>query len=113
MADIEQVCERVVIINTGKIVFDGNIRELGRMDGFKKQIKVVFNGPWAMDWVSKLGRIIEKNEQEILLEVEPGEAALVASTLFAHFPIKDIGIMSPRLETIIESIYLRKESVRC
>lgn len=108
MADIEQVCERVVVINTGKIVFDGSIRELGRMDGFKKQIRVVFNGPWVMDQVSKLGRIIEKNDQEILLEVEPGEAASVASNLFANLPIKDIGIMSPRLETIIESMYLRK-----
>ncbi|MGD0625454.1 MAG: hypothetical protein ABSB32_12120 [Thermodesulfobacteriota bacterium] len=106
MADIEQVCKRVVIINTGKIVFDGDIRELGRMDGFKKQIRVVFNGPWVMDQVSKLGRIIETNDQEILLEVESGEAASVASNLFANLPIKDIAIMSPRLETIIESLYL-------
>jgi ABC-2 type transport system ATP-binding protein len=106
--DIEQVCERVVIINTGKIVFDGNIRELSRMDGFKKQIRVIFNGPWTMEQVGKLGRIIEKNGQEVLLEVEPGQAASVASNLFIHFPVKDIGITTAQMETIIERIYTQK-----
>ena len=114
MADIEQVCERVVIINTGKIVFDGNIRELGRLDGFKRQIRVIFNGPWALDQVGKMGRIIEKNGEEVLIEVGSSEAALVASNLFSYFPIKDISITNPPLEKIIETIYLReKNSVKC
>lgn len=95
----------VIIINSGKIVFDGNIRELSGMNGPKRQIRVVFDGPRAMEPISKLGRIIEKNGQEVLLEVEAKEAASVASNLFANFPIKDIGIMNPPLETIIESIY--------
>jgi ABC-2 type transport system ATP-binding protein len=105
MADIEQICERVIIINSGKIVFDGNIREIGRVNGLKKQIRVVFNGPWVTQQIVKWGRIIEKNGQEVLLEVEAKEAASVASRLFAQFPIKDIGITSQPLETIIESIY--------
>jgi len=105
MADIERVCERVVIINMGKIVFDGQIHELSRIDGVRKQVKVVFDGPWAMEQVKNLGKIIGKNGQEILLEVEAHKAASVASNLFTHFPVKDIGITSPPLETIIETIY--------
>jgi len=51
MSDIEQVCDRVLIINRGKIVFDGSIRDLSRTDGFNKQIRVIFDGPWTMDQV--------------------------------------------------------------
>ena len=105
MADIEQVCERVVIINMGKIVFDGRIQELNRIDGVRKQIKVVFDGPWALDQVKSLGKIIGENGHEVLLEVEADKAASVASRLFAQFPIKDIGITSQPMETIIETIY--------
>jgi ABC-2 type transport system ATP-binding protein len=105
MVDIEQVCERGVIINMGKIVFDGRIQELNRIDRVRKQIKVVFDGPWAMDQVKNLGKVIGENGHEVLLEVEADKAASVASSLFAQFPIKDIGITSQPMETIIETIY--------
>jgi len=107
MSDIEQVCDRVLIINRGKIVFDGSIRDLSRTDGFNKQIRVIFDGPWTMDQVQDLGKIREMNGQEILLEVEHDQAASVASHLFTNLPVKDISITDPPLERIIESIYLK------
>jgi ABC-2 type transport system ATP-binding protein len=107
MSDIEQVCQRVIIINAGRIVFNGGIRELSRQDGIKRQIRVEFNGPWAIDEVKKIGAVKERNGQEILLEVESEKAASVASHLFANFPVKDIGIANLPLEKIIESIYLK------
>jgi ABC-2 type transport system ATP-binding protein len=106
MADIEHVCERVVIINMGKIVFNGSMKDLIRVDGAKKQIRVVFNGPWARDQIEKISVIKEANHQEVLLEVNPNEAASVASYLFANLPVQDINIADPPLEKIIESIYL-------
>lgn len=105
VADIEQVCERIVIMNAGKIVFDGNIRELGSLDGFKRQIRVIFNESWAMDKVGRIGKIIEKNGHEVLIEVGADEAASIAANLFSHFPVKDICITNPPLEKIIETIY--------
>ena len=107
MSDIEQVCDRVLIINRGKIVFDGGLQDLGRTDGFKKQMRVVFNGPWPRDQVEKLGKIRETNGQEILLEVEQDKAASVASYLFANLPVKDMGITDLPLETVIESLYMK------
>jgi ABC-2 type transport system ATP-binding protein len=107
MSDIEQVCDKVVIINQGEIVFDGGIRALSQMNGHKKQIRVVFNGPWNRDEIEKLGQIIQMNSEEVSLEVEPHEATSVASHLFANHDVKDMAIADPSLEKIIESIYLR------
>ena len=49
------------------------------------------------------------NGQEVLLEVESDDAPEVASHLFSTFPIKDIAITDPPLESIIESIYQKSE----
>jgi ABC-2 type transport system ATP-binding protein len=106
MADIEQVCEKVIIINTGKIVYDGRIQDLSCFNGNRKQIKTIFDGPWEIEQIEKLGRILEKNGQEVLIEVEPTEAASVASHLFSNFSVRDISITNPPLEKVIESIYL-------
>jgi ABC-2 type transport system ATP-binding protein len=108
MADIEQVCERLIIINRGRIVYDGRTQDLTRLNGLNKQIKAVLNDRFAVENVEKLGKLIEKNDREILLEVEPHRAASVASQLLATFSVKDISIMEPPLEKIIESIYQGK-----
>ena len=105
MADIEQVCERLIIINRGRIVYDGRTQDLTRLNGLNKQMRAVLQDPFAVEYVGRLGKIIEKNGQEILLEVEPHRAASVASELLANFSVKDISIMDPPLEKIIESIY--------
>jgi ABC-2 type transport system ATP-binding protein len=108
LADIEQVCERIVIITAGKIVFDGSLRNLSGMDGFKRRIKIVFRGPWAEEKVRALGEIQGGDGEEILLEVQPEKVAETASLLFAQFPVKDLSITEPSLERIIESIYRKK-----
>ena len=111
VADIEQVCERVVIINLGKIAFDGCIRDLSRMDGVKRQMRIVFHGPWSAEKIKVLGNINEGDGQEILREVDAEKATEVASILFANFPVRDLSMTSTPLEKIIESIYLESGSV--
>jgi len=105
MTDIEQVCKRVVIINKGKIIYDGAIETLSSLDGFKKKMKIIFNGTYDRDKIKELGRVVHLNDQEVLMEVSPEETARVASNIFSNFPVRDISIENPPLETIIESLY--------
>ncbi len=106
--DIEDICERVVIIKMGKIVYDGQLENLRRFNGFNKKMKIVFSGPWKMADMERLGKIETWCQEEVLLEVAPEKTASVAAHLFSHFAVQDIRIEDPPLETIIESIYRRK-----
>ena len=108
MTDIENVCDRVVIINRGKIVYDGKIGDLYRLNGFKRKVRVVFNGVWDREGVEKLGRVLSFNGQEVFMEVASEEIKRVTTELITHFPIQDIKIEDPPLETIIESIYKKE-----
>jgi ABC-2 type transport system ATP-binding protein len=105
MADIEQVCERIIVINRGRIAFDGKAVELYNARGHKKQIRIVFDGPVSTDTLGGLGTIRRINGQEVRLEVDADRAAAVASHLFSNHPVRDIGIGDLPLEEIIESIY--------
>jgi ABC-2 type transport system ATP-binding protein len=107
MADIEEVCDRVIIINRGEIVYDGSTRDLSHGHDLKRQIRVVFSGPWNRDRVEKLGRVVEAVADEVLMEVEADRCVEVASQLLANLPVKDISISEPPLERIIEALYLK------
>ena len=105
MADIEQVCERIIVINRGRIAFDGKAVELYNAKGHKKQIRIVFDSPVTKEALGGLGTIRKMNGHEVRLEVDADRAAAVASHLFSNYPVKDIGIIDLPLEEIIESIY--------
>lgn len=109
IADIEQVCERVVIINMGKIVYDGKINDLSRLNGFKRKIRILFRNDWNIEAIKMLGNLIRSEGQEALLEVPTEKATQVASTIMSQFPVQDIRIEDPSLETIIEYIYQKKD----
>jgi ABC-2 type transport system ATP-binding protein len=105
MADIEQVCERVIIINRGRIVFDGGVADLYRVKGTQRRIRVLFRQLYSRKGLEHLGRILKTNGLEVWLEVDPQGVASVSAYLFSHFEVQDISIMDPPLEGIIEGIY--------
>jgi ABC-2 type transport system ATP-binding protein len=107
LSDIEQTCERIVIINQGRIAYDGSIQTLIHMDGFKKQIRVAFGPDWSRNQLDGVGGVKEIQGQEVLLEVDPAETAAVVSSLIASCPVKDINIGAQPLEQVIEALYLK------
>jgi ABC-2 type transport system ATP-binding protein len=113
MSDIEELCERLMIINQGGLVFDGRIRDLQRVKNYRKQIRVVFEGPWRKEEAERLGRILEAHDEEVILEVEPDQAPHVVSHLVAVQPVKDISISEPKLETVIESFFSKGQVEGC
>ena len=107
MSDIVQVCGRI-IINRGQLICDGTVQDLKLLDGLQKQIRVVFDQPSPTGKVKEFGKISSINAQELLLEVEPENAAEVSAHLCTTHSVKDISIMDPPLEKLIESIYLKE-----
>jgi ABC-2 type transport system ATP-binding protein len=110
LSDIEQTCERILVINQGRIAYDGSIRNLIRMDGFKKRIRVVFGGDWSQSQLDGVGAVKEIQGQEVLLEVNPAETQAVISYLAALGAVKDINIADQPLEQVVEALYVRQES---
>lgn len=105
MSDIEGVCERVTILDKGKILYDGLRRDLNHAGRPVKRIRVRFQGPWRMESVRQLGKVTLLQEDEISLEVEPDQAPRTASHLLSTSAVRDISITDPPLEEILGSIY--------
>ena len=105
MADIEEVCGRIVVINAGRIVHDGSIRDLYQKRGARKQVRVVFAGPWDPVALGRIAPIRSSEGQEALLEIEPDRAPSVAAEILARFPVKDIEVRDLPLERVVEDLY--------
>jgi ABC-2 type transport system ATP-binding protein len=110
MGDIEEVCDRVIIINHGIIVQDSTFEELRKSFLNKKVISVYLKKP-AKVFSMRGVKIIKSSKEEVRLEVDTKVAEIqhVLTKVSAHYDIEDIEVTDPPIEEIIEEMYKRKQ----
>ncbi|MGB0579547.1 MAG: ABC transporter ATP-binding protein [Limisphaerales bacterium] len=109
MADIEELCERVVIIDHGTIFFDGKLSEvIDRFADFKLiTIECTDTNCSNAGMLKSLGEVVEESPARIQLKVKRDRVVPVCKQLFDQLPIKDIDIEEVPIEDIIGEIFKR------
>jgi ABC-2 type transport system ATP-binding protein len=109
MADIHELCQRVIIIDRGTIFFDGRLSEvLDRFADFKLitiQCEGGNQAPAAN--LKKYGEVVEHSSGEIRLKVKRDRVIPVCKALLDELPVKDIDIQEVPIEEIIRQIFAR------
>ena len=109
MADIQELCERVIIIDHGMIFFDGKLSEvLDRFADFKLiTIQCDGAGNWSPGSLKKYGEILEQTSHNIRLKVKRDRVIPVCKALLDELPVTDIDIQEVPIEEVIRRIFAR------
>lgn len=107
MADIQELCRRVIIIDHGKIFFDGLLDQvLDRFADFKLiTIQCEGTDPCSAEHLGKYGEIVENNAATIKLKVKRDRVIPVCKALLDELPVSDIDIQEVPIEDIIRNIF--------
>lgn len=123
--DIETLCERVAIIDKGKLIFDNNINHLKEMFGKYRTIRINLkeeNGK-KLQLTHKLLefypgdclRISEDEEDRKWLNIVVNEQRIelteVLNQVLSNFTVTDVQIMDVGIEEVIKKIYERERPV--
>ncbi|MEK7571072.1 MAG: ABC transporter ATP-binding protein [Patescibacteria group bacterium] len=107
MKDVEQLCERIIMIDHGKILYDGKLANIVKEYAAKKAISVIFTKPVSREKLTKLGEIVSLEETKAVLSVPRAKSNLVASRLLDSFPVEDITIEETNIEEIIRDVFAK------
>ncbi len=109
MADISELCRRVIIIDHGTIFFDGLLSEiLDRFADFKLITLACAEGAdTAVERFRDLGEVIERTAVSIKLKVKRERVISVCKTLLDELPVRDIDIEEVPIEDVIRQIFAR------
>ena len=105
MRDVERLCDRVLVINNGVIVYDGGLRELAARYIDHKILKIQFSKPIPMDGFSRFGEIVEFDPHQLILKVKKGEVTRTTYSLLGNHPIEDLSIEEVEIEEVIRKIF--------
>ena len=104
MRDVEKLCRRVIVINTGKIVYDGSMEELIDSYASHKIMKLRLNHDPSMD-MSEYGEVVEMDGPTVVLRIEKEKIAQVASRILNDLSVEDLSIEDMEIEEIISKIF--------
>lgn len=112
MADIQELCERVIIIDHGTIFFDGRLDEiLGRFAGHKI-VTLRFDRADQCDGCdpTRFGEIIERTPDGLKLKVPRDRVIASVKALLDELPVKDFAVEEVPIEDIIRQVFQRDET---
>jgi len=106
LSDVEKLCERVMIIDHGKLLFDGKLNSLQNRFGGKRELIVDFAEAYADKSIA--GAEIRSTEG-LRATYQLDRAALSASELIRRlterFRIVDLSVREPDIEATVRRIY--------
>lgn len=109
MADIQELCRRVIIIDRGRIFFDGELSEvLDRFADFKL-VTLQCGGGTACPpgSLARFGDVVEQTSGSIKLKVKRDRVIPVCKALLDELPVTDIDIQEVPIEDVIRQIFAR------
>ena len=108
MADITSLCERVIVIDHGKKIYDGN---LDRITGAGAQQRIIKFKPrgmvWPDDWQPVHGIAKVCDDGEMLLHVPSENVVTVCQHILNLGQVDDLTIQDVPLEDIITELFSR------
>lgn len=113
--DIEELCSRIIIIDEGKKIYDGSLKELKDSYGTKRAVSLEvrqWNPVERINWVSEIGKEpetveIDKEQNRVCVRFDKNDIQVsdVISTVMKVTDVKDVQIQETQLSEIVKAIY--------
>lgn len=113
MDDIEKLCDRVMVINEGSLMYDGRLDYLRENYGTNKKITLLLSSELDINTMKELkGRGVEKikqdggNKVEILFEPIHIHAMQIIDIIKETHEIIDFSVSEPEIDLVIQNLYV-------
>lgn len=107
MADIQQLCERVIVIHRGTKIYDGALARLEGRSGSRKKIITFIpqDGSFPETWRGPFGDATRDDAGKFTLRVPSERVVEVSQSILSQGPVADITIEDVPFEEVISELF--------
>ena len=105
MDDVVALCPRVVVIDHGRLIYDGDLRALARKVRPDKHVTIRLSKPVDHADLARMGTIVSANGAQAVLSVPSAQASAVVRDALATLPIVDLTIEEAPLEDVMRELF--------
>ncbi|HEV3409538.1 MAG TPA: ATP-binding cassette domain-containing protein [Chthoniobacterales bacterium] len=111
MQDIQELCDRVIIIDHGQIFFDGPLDDIiDRFSGYKI-VSLTFEERAACDF-SRFGEVMEQTPASVQLKVPRANVTETSRQLLDNCKVTDINVQEMPVEDVIRQLFGERAALK-
>ncbi|MCX6018221.1 MAG: ATP-binding cassette domain-containing protein [Chloroflexi bacterium] len=108
MADVTALCERIIVIDKGRLLYDGNFRALIEQIAPYKILKLQLVEAVQPERLAQFGELASHDGLDAVLHVPRAAAAAAAAQILAQIQVADVTFEDPPVEDIIREVFAGK-----
>ncbi len=107
MEDVVQLCPRVIVIDRGRLIYDGDLRALSLKIRPDKRIAVRFaNGDAAARGdLGRFGKVVSSEAGQATIQVAAEEVSAAVARMLGALPVADLTVEDPPLEEVLSELF--------
>lgn len=109
MADISALCERVLVIHQGRLLYDGALEGLSERFAPYREVGLVLARPLSKEALLPFGEVRELMGQEAKLLIPRERLTERVAEILSRLPVEDLEVREPPLEEVIARVFPRAE----
>ncbi len=107
MEDVTALCPRVIVIDKGHLIYDGDLRALVKSMAPDKRVSFTLTGPVTRDQLERLGVVVHHEANRVELQVASDALHGAVSYALGELPIIDLVVEDPPLEAVMRQLFAR------
>ncbi len=107
MEDVVQLCPRVVVIDRGRLIYDGDLRALSQKLRPDKRIAVRFanGGGAAREELARFGQVVSFEPGQATVQVASEEVSGAVARMLGALHVADLTVEDPPLEEVLSELF--------
>ena len=105
MRDVEALCQRVLVITHGHLIYDGALSGITEQFGRSKLVKLQFPGEAAPEGLEEYGDVTERVGPAASLKVDRARVAEVLGAILERYTVLDMSVQDPPLDQMIAKVF--------
>ncbi|NNN06147.1 MAG: ATP-binding cassette domain-containing protein [Elusimicrobia bacterium] len=105
MTDVVELCRRVIVIERGRLLYDGALDALVARYADHKILRARFSGPFDAKKLAALGTVVSVEDGRAALQVPRARVAASAAALLRDFPVADLDVEEVDIDDIVRRLF--------
>lgn len=105
MGDVTALADRVLVIDHGRLRFDGHLAALVETHAPYRRIRVAFAEAVDPAVLGGYGEVVEVDRATATLQIERARTAEVTARLLRELAVEDVSIEDPPIEDVIRTVF--------
>jgi ABC-2 type transport system ATP-binding protein len=110
--DIEELCDRIIMIDNGKIVYEGSLEEIKDLYGYMKTVRFEIAGDYSAPDFGELRLspddlqlTMENRSLSLLFNRHLVSVSAIAEIVMRNAKVMDMSVTEPPIEALIANLY--------